>query len=248
MSKYKIPIIISIFILFCIINVLLFNYISDKQYNKDNNIKDTEEIKESLLVEVDDVNNVPSIDAKLGTDIKITQSYLKNYIIKKQGIWYMSYGYVKNIKKTNDTCIIQISEDKNSKDILTVSISSDKCKIKVNNYVYFVGTIDIQDGYLELSKISLTNIDYTNVTELNIKDLINNIELVRNNNFIVSGFLVTKDNQYLLYDNKNDYTIELSNYFIINWKDEFNYTGNQSVTLTCNIGNSYTLNNCYLNE
>lgn len=247
MSKSKIPIIVSIFILFCIVNVILFNYISDKQYNKKNN-KVQEEVKEPTLVDVDDANNVPIIDAKLGSDIKITQSYLMNYIIKKQGIWYMSYGYVKNIKKTNNTCTMQISEDKNSKNILTATISIDKCKIKVNSYVYFVGTIDIQNGYLDLSKIALDKIDYTSVTELSISDLINNIELVRNNKFIVSGFLVTKDNEYLLYDSKNDYTIELSNYFVINWKDEFNYTGNQSVVLTCNIGNSYTLNNCFLNE
>lgn len=247
MPKSKIPIIISIFILFCIINVILFNYISDKQYNKTNN-KTEEKNNEPTSNVLNDVNNVPTIDAKLGSDIRITQSYLKNYIVKKQGVWYMSYGYVKSIKKNNDICTIQISEDKNSKNILTATISNDKCKIKTKTSVHFVGTIDIETGYLELSKISLEEIDYTSVTELSINELIENIKLVRNNNFIVSGYLVTKEDKYYLYDNKNDYTIELDNYFVINWKDEFNYTGNQNVLLTCNILNSYTLSNCVLNN
>lgn len=245
MPKSKVPIIISIFILFCLVNVLVFNYISDKQYNKKNS---SNKVSEPVLDDIGDYNNVPGIDKKLGSDIKITQGYLMNYIIKKQGIWYMSYGYVKSIKKGKEVCTIYLSEDKNSKNSIEATISIDKCNIKANKFVHFVGTLDIETGHLKLSKIDTEEIIYTNVTELSINDLINNINLLRSNNFIVTGYLVIDNDSYFLYDSKDNHINELDNYFVIKWKDEVLLTENKNVNIKCNIVNSYTLNNCVLSN
>lgn len=87
--KNKVTIIALISLIIMTGSVFFWNYISKKQAS---------EKKEAPIIDVSDANNVPSVDAKLGSDIKITQSYLLNYTTKKSGIWYMSKAYVKDIK------------------------------------------------------------------------------------------------------------------------------------------------------
>ena len=84
-NKIK-TILISIILLILICIIVLF-VIKNVNNEKDiiNELDNLENIGD-----VEDANNVPTIDAKLGNDIRITQSYLLNYIIKKVGIWYMS--------------------------------------------------------------------------------------------------------------------------------------------------------------
>ena len=199
------------------------------------------------MVDVDDANNLPIIDGKLGEDIRITQSYLMNYIIHKQGVWYLSSGYVNSIAKNNKTCFIKLKKE-NGKELLTATISDDKCNVKKGQQVNFVGTIDIETKTLELSKISKEDINYSSATTIDIDDLISHINLVSSNNFIVSGYLVTEGNNYYLYNDKGDYTSKSKDYFLINWKKDFLYTGNADIVITCNIVNSYTLNNCVYND
>ena len=49
-------------------------------------------------LDVSDANNIPSVEAKLGSDIRITQGYLLTYTRRKSNTWYVSSGYVKNVK------------------------------------------------------------------------------------------------------------------------------------------------------
>ena len=58
--------------------------------------------------------------------------------------------------------------------------------------------------------------------------------------------MFTDNNQYKLYDSKEKYKKDKSSgsYFLIDWKDKFNYTGNTRVTLKCLIDDTYKLKNC----
>lgn len=240
MSKFKIFIICLISIIIMIGGVLFFNHIIDKDKNKKE--------EEKTVIDVSDANNVSIIDGKLGSETKITQGYLLNYTVRKSGIWYESSGYVKAKKIKNSLCYIEVSEDKNSTLKLTLTIDKDKCNVNKGDIVNFVGTIDINEGILELSKISKEEIGYSNVENIKLDDLIKNIELIRENVFVINGYMITDEDEYKLFDSKEAYEKNSSagNYFLINWKEIFMYTGNQTVTIKCNLLSTYELKNCEL--
>lgn len=240
MKKTKLFIFCSISIVLMIFFVVFFNFVfkkdDDKLLTKINNYSE----------DIGDYNNVSSIDAKLGDeDIKVTQSYLLNYTIKKGGTWYLSNGVVGSIKKISNECIINVSNEEQS---LNLTIDSSKCSVKRNDKVNFVGTIDIETGNLLLSRISTDEINYSSAINLNLNELINNINLVRNSFFVINGYMVTDGDKYKLYDSKESYidNPDVGNYFNLNWKDNFGYTGNSDVTVRCNILDTFKLHNCEL--
>lgn len=240
MKKTKLFIFCSISIVLMIFFVVIFNFVfkkdDDKLLTKINNYSE----------DIGDYNNVSSIDAKLGDEnIKVTQSYLLNYTIKKGGTWYLSNGVVRSIKKISNECIINVSNEEQS---LNLTIDSSKCSVKRNDKVNFVGTIDIETGNLLLSRISTDEINYSSAINLNLNELINNINLVRNSYFVINGYMVTDGDKYKLYDSKESYidNPDVGNYFNLNWKDNFGYTGNSDVTVRCNILDTFKLHNCEL--
>ncbi len=239
-NKIK-TILISIILLILICIIVLF-VIKNVNNEKDiiNELDNLENIGD-----VEDANNVPTIDAKLGNDIRITQSYLLNYIIKKVGIWYMSSGYVSNIDKKGSDSIIQISSDRDNTKYLTTIINSSKCNVKKGDLVYFVGTINLDKWYINLTKVSTSEIDYSNVTKIDLNELIDNLNLLKSNYFIVSGYLVYDNNSYKLYDSKN-VKDDSKNYFLLNFKDDVNLTENQNSKVKCLIENTYILSDCEL--
>lgn len=242
MKKTKLFIFCSISIVLMVFLVVIFNFVfkkdDDKLLTKINNYSE----------DIGDYNNVSSIDAKLGDeDIKVTQSYLLNYTIKKGGTWYLSNGVVRSIKKISNECIINVSNEEQS---LNLTIDSSKCSVKRNDKVNFVGTIDIETGNLLLSRISTDEINYSSAINLNLNELINNINLVRNSYFVINGYMVTDGDKYKLYDSKESYidNPDVGNYFNLNWKDNFGYTGNSDVTVRCNILDTFKLHNCELTK
>ena len=242
MEKFKLLIFCVVALIVMIVMVFVFNTI----------VKEDQDILskvEKITSDIGDYNNVSTIDAKLGTeDIKVTQSYLLNYTIKKGGTWYMSSGVIKSIKKNNDVCLIIVNSENDSN--LTLSIDKEKCSVNKNDIVNFVGTIDIETGNLLLSKISLDSINYSSATTLSLDELINNINLVRSSYFVINGYMVTDNEEYKLYDSKDAYSNDSSvgNYFLLDWNGEFGYTGNSDVTVRCNILDTFKLHNCELVE
>lgn len=240
-NKYKVLIISLVCLIIMLGSVLFWNSIIPK---------DKKETGENNIIDVSNVNNVSSVEAKLGEDIKITQSYLLNYVSNKASIWYMSKAYVSTIKYNGNDAIITLSNEIKGDIKLTGSIDKDKCNIKVGDLINFVGTVDLNTGMIELSKISGETIDYKNVTEIEFKELVDNIQKVKKNYFIVIGYMVTDGNKYKLFDSKEEYNKNNSagTYFLLNWKDTFMYTGNQNVTVKCLIEDTYKLNMCELVE
>lgn len=241
-KKHKVEIIAVVCLFVMLVAVLVWNAIAGRQAEK------KEEDKE--VIDVSNVNNISSVEAKLGEDIKITQSYLLNYTSNKSSVWYMSKAYVNGVKNTDRECTITLTENKDSGVTIKATIDSNKCDVKKDNEYNFVGTIDIKTGNIELSKISSDEINYQNVTEINFNDLVNNINSVRSNRFIVIGYMVTDNDKYKLYDSKDAYTKDNSagNYFLLDWKDTFMYTGNQKVTVNCLLDDTYKLKDCELVE
>ncbi|HAB67096.1 MAG TPA: hypothetical protein DCE23_06990 [Firmicutes bacterium] len=240
LKKHKIVILSITIIILCFMSVILWNFIVRKQKEK----------KEEEPINVLDINNVPSVDAKLnGEDYPITQLYLLSYSKHKSGIWYMSSGYVSRISKRGTDVVIVLTEGKNSNIVLTTSINEDKANVKVGDLVNFVGTVDIKSGEVHLSKISHDPINYASVTEISLSDLVNNIKLIKDTYFLVSGYMVTDQDKYKLYDSKDNYNKDNSvgNYFLIDW-NEVKYTGNQNVILRCKLEDTYALGNCSLME
>lgn len=241
-KKHKVELIAIVCLFIMLLSVLLWNYVSKKYSNKKDN--------DNILVDISDFNNVDSVEAKLGEDIKITQGYLLNYTSKKASIWYMSKAYVNNVKKEDRECVITLTENKDSNLSIKSTIDINKCDVKKDNEYNFVGTIDIKNGSIELSKISSEAINYQNVTNVNFNDLVNNIIAVKNNHFIIMGYMVTDNDKYKLYDSKDAYTKDSSagNYFLIDWKEKFMYTGNQYVSVDCLLEDTYKLKECKLVE
>jgi len=238
MKKYKVLIIFIILIILMILGVLLWNRIIDKQNKK------LEEEKTKEVIDVSDVNNVNSVEKGLGEDIKITQKYLLNYVKYKSGTWYLSQGIIKSIKDDGINSIIKITDNENT---IVTSISKDKVNVSKGDKVYFVGTIDLKDDSMDLAKISKEDINYNSAIKIEFNDLYNNIKQVKSNYFIVSGYLVTDNDKYKLYTSKSLYKEDSSsNYFLIEWDGKFNYTGNQDVTIRCQISDTYKLGNCTL--
>lgn len=237
--KNRVAIIIGNAILIMIVGVLFWNFISDRQAEDKNK-------KTNNFIDVSDVDNIDSVEAKLGEDMKITQGYLLNYTTKKSGVWYMSSGVVVDVDSDNKYSIIKVKSDNNNS--LKLSIAKDKCKVKKNDKIYFVGTIDLETEEINLTKIDTEPINYNNVKEIDLDNLITNIESIKSNNFIVHGYLVTEGEKYKLFDTKDDYKEDNSfgNYFTITWKDEFPYTGTQEVSVKCKIADTYKLKECEL--
>lgn len=235
-NKYKVYIIFTILVIIMISGVVFWNNIIDKKDN--NEVKDT--------IDVSDANNVPYVDAKLGSDVRITQGYLLNYVTKKSSIWYMSTGYVKKITKKDKEATINLSETKDSETYIQGTIEIDKCNIKTGDLVNFVGTIDIESGTINLSKISKETINYQNMEEIDFNSLEDNLNLIKSTYFIISGYMVTDDKEYKLYDTKEAWQNDNSdlNYFTIEWKETFNYTGNQDIKIKCLLSNTHKLKEC----
>ncbi len=221
--------------------VLGWNYIIKKQ-NK------TEIPTTNDYIDVSNVNNVPNVEAKFGSDIKITQGYLLTYTRNKSKTWYKSQGYVKNIKTNNTTTTIYLSKDKNSNQTLTTTIDNEKWEYKKGDTLYFVGTLDLSSSSISLSRISKDDIGYQNVTEIELEELMDNISSVKANYFIINGYMVTDGNKYKLFDSKDSYNKDSSagTYFTINWQEKFNFTGNGNVTIKCLIEDTYKLHSCEL--
>lgn len=237
--KNRVAIIIGSAILIMIVGVLFWNFISNRQAEDKNK-------KTNNFIDVSDVDNIDSVEAKLGEDMKITQGYLLNYTTKKSGVWYMSSGVVVDVDSDNKYSIIKVKSDNNNS--LKLSIAKDKCKVKKNDKIYFVGTIDLETEEINLTKIDTEPINYNNVKEIDLDNLITNIESIKSNNFIVHGYLVTEGEKYKLFDTKDDYKEDNSfgNYFTITWKDKFPYTGTQEVSVKCKIADTYKLKECEL--
>lgn len=226
----------------CLILMLTSVLIWNKIITKQNEPEQKEEI------DLSDVNNIESVESKLGSDMKITQGYLLTYTRNKSKTWYLSKGYIKNVKINDSTATITLTSSKDSKKTLTATIDSDKWNLTKGDLINFVGTFDLANKSLSLSKISKESIDYKNVIEVEIDNLIDNINQVKTNYFIINGYMVTEEDKYKLYDSKEAYNKDSSvgNYFTIEWKDQFEYTGNSNITIKCLIEDTYKLNSCEL--
>lgn len=240
-KSIKADIIAVIFMIVMILGVIVWNKIVDLQ-NKDDSSDET--------VDVSDANNVSTIDSKLGEDVRITQSYLLNYTTKKVGTWYESSAYVKKITKDDDDAILTIASSKDSDDDIKAIIDKDKCDVSKGDTIYFVGTIDLSNGYIKLVKLELEEIGYSSVTKIDIDDLISNINLIKSTYFVVSGYMVTDGEEYKLFDSKDSYKSDATagNYFLLSWDGEFEYTGNQDVKVKCLLGSTYKLKECTLED
>ena len=236
MKKEKVFIIIVCIIIIGFLCGLFIKHIIDNK--KDDDIKQ--------VIDISDADNVSVIDKKLGSDINITQGYLYKYMLKKSNVWYESSAIVDKITMKGSTNIIVFREKDKS---IKAYISNMNLNFKVGDKVFFIGTINIKDHSLELSQISLTEINYDSSVKIEFNDLINNIELLYKTHFIVNGYLVTtEDNKLKLFNSKNSYNKnnEAGNYFLVSFKDKFNYTGKAKVTLDCLIKDTYKLKECVL--
>lgn len=240
-KKNIVPLIVILSLITMTTGVVIWNKIVDKQ----NNEKD----KQTNVIDVSDVNNIDSIESKLGNPIKITQNYLLTYTTNKSGTWYMSSAYVKKITINDNNAMIEFT-DENKKFTLVGNINKDKLNIEKGDFVNFVGSIDLSTGYFKLSKVSKDTINYKSVTTMDFIDLINNIQDVLSNEFIINGYMVTDGDKYKLYDSKSDYKKDgsVGTYFTIIWDNDFNYTGNANITISCNIGGTFKLKNCSMIE
>jgi hypothetical protein len=145
-KKSLIVLIVSILI---IVLVLIGGAIISK-----NKAKELEK-KDSTKVDVTDVDNVSIVDEKLKQgDYRVSQSYLLNYTKRKGSVWYSSKGVITKIKNNDNNAIITIADEKNKDKKIKANIDKDNLDVKVNDLVYFVGTIDLSDGYINLARIS----------------------------------------------------------------------------------------------
>ena len=216
-----------------------------KSNDKDKDL-DNEELP---IVDVSDVNNVDVVEARLDYKMKISQSYLLTYTTNKSGIWYMSSAIVSKIKLDGtDAFITLTNDDKTHK--LIAEISSDKVNVKKGDSINFVGTIDLETGNIELAKISKDTINYKNVKKMEFTKLVDNIKKVKDNIFVISGYMITDGDRYKLFESKTSYkeNNNVGEYFTISWDKEFNYTGNANVTLECKLNGTYKLKECSLVE
>lgn len=212
-----------------------------------NNDKQKNELKNNDINDYSDVSNVSVIDNKLGKDIKITQSYLMKYTINKTGIWYMSYGVISKINITDKSIIYTFKDGKNS---INGNIAKTDNVYEKGSKVYFVGNINLSNGELNLSNISYDKIEYSTGINIGLKELVEHINIVRNTDFLVQGYMVTDGKEYKLFDSKKDYQKNniAGNYFLLSMDKSFNYTGNANVTLRCNINGLFNLRNCSLEQ
>ena len=210
--------------------------------------KEVEE-KTNQGFDLSDVNNVDAVESRLDYKMKISQGYLLTYTTNKSGIWYMSSAIVSKIKLDGtDAFITLTNDDKTHK--LIAEISSDKVNVKKGDSINFVGTIDLETGNIELAKISKDTINYKNVKKMEFTKLADNIKKVKDNIFVISGYMITDGDRYKLFESKTSYkeNNNVGEYFTISWDKEFNYTGNANVTLECKLNGTYKLKECSLVE
>ena len=210
--------------------------------------KEVEE-KTNQGFDLSDVNNVDAVESRLDYKMKISQGYLLTYTTNKSGIWYMSSAIVSKIKLDGtDAFITLTNDDKTHK--LIAEISSDKVNVKKGDSINFVGTIDLETGKIELAKISKDTINYKNVKKMEFTKLVDNIKKVKDNIFVISGYMITDGDRYKLFESKTSYkeNNNVGEYFTISWDKEFNYTGNANVTLECKLNGTYKLKECSLVE
>ena len=210
--------------------------------------KEVEE-KTNQGFDLSDVNNVDAVESRLDYKMKISQGYLLTYTTNKSGIWYMSSAIVSKIKLDGtDAFITLTNDDKTHK--LIAEISSDNVNVKKGDSINFVGTIDLETGNIELAKISKDTINYKNVKKMEFTKLVDNIKKVKDNIFVISGYMITDGDRYKLFESKTSYkeNNNVGEYFTISWDKEFNYTGNANVTLECKLNGTYKLKECSLVE
>lgn len=210
------------------------------------NNKETNE-KPIPNIDVSDVNNIEAVESRLEYKMKITQGYLLTYTTNKSGVWYMSNALVSKIKNDDGIAYITLSNQDKTHTIIA-EIDSSKVTIKKGDFINFVGTIDLETGHIELAKLSKEAIKYNDVTEIEFSKLVDNIKTVKDNIFVINGYMVTDGSKYKLYDTKSAYqdNKNVGNYFTISWKDKFDYTGNANVTLECKLNGTYKLKDCTL--
>ena len=160
----------------------------------------------------------------------------------------MSNAYIVSIKKEKDQSIIKLSADKNSQAYIEAYIDNTNLKVKKGQNINFVGNIDLSNNQLKLIRISTDQIDYKDVTEIEFSKLQENISLLAKTTFTISGYMITDNQEYKLFDTKSAYESNnnAGNYFLINWQDEFNLTGNDDVKITCSLNGTYKLKDCIL--
>ena len=234
-------IILIVTVLIIIVVLVLSNVMSNKkkEENTDSGID---------VVDYNEVDNVAVVDEKLKEgDYRVTQGYLLNYTKRKSNTWYSSYGIILDYKVKNKDVIITLGQEKSTNKIIA-HIDQEYFNFKKKDKVYFVGTIDLVDGSLNLSRISKEEIDYNNVVELPFNDLYMNIYYLKNTYVIVSGYMITAAAEYKLYESKESYKKDetLGTYFYLEWADKFNYTGTSNVLVKCFIGDRYKLIGCEL--
>jgi hypothetical protein len=237
--KYKIAIISIVVLIIVLLGILVFN--------KNINEKEKAMVPITDPVDVSDVNNISSVERNFGSPMRITHGYLLRYTVNKSGAWYMSSALIKNVSTSKDGVILTLTSDDNNYSINAI-IEKDKFNLKKGEYVNFVGNVDFESKGLLLTKVSKEDIKYTNVNKIDFGDLINSIEKALSNQFIISGYMVTDNDKYKLFESKNSYNKNngVGNYFILEWKDEFKLTGNANVNVQCYIGDTYKLINCEL--
>ncbi len=235
-KKYQTYIIFTILVLLMLGGVLFWNKIIDK--NEDNKSNDE-------TIDVSDANNVSYVDAELGEDLRITQGYLLNYTTRKSSIWYMSNGYVNKVTKKKDETTIILSNNKDSKTYIEANIDSSKCSIKKGDTVNFVGTINLSNYSIDLANISTDEITYSSKQDISFEDLEKNINLLKSTHFVVSGYIVNDNNEYKLYDSKDEVSKDkILNYFVVNFKDNEESINNEDIKIRCLLSDTYELREC----
>lgn len=215
-------------------------YLGDKKLEEEMNNQD---------FDLTDVNNVDAVESRLDYKMKISQGYLLTYTTNKSGIWYMSSAIVSKIKVEGTDAYVTLTNKDNTHK-LVAEIESSRISVKKGDSVNFVGTIDLETGNIELAKLSKDTINYSNVTEMDFSKLVDNINKVKANIFVVSGYMITEGDRYKLFESKTAYkeNNNVGEYFTISWDKEFNYTGNANVTLECKLNGTYKLKDCSLVE
>ena len=241
MKKYTVEITFVIVIIIMLFATLFWNYVSKEQAEKRKKDEKAVETLDSV-----ESSNVSIVDAKLGKDFRITQDYLIKYTRKKSSIWYLSSAKIKSIKENEDNLLL-ILYDNN--DELIAYINKERADVHVDDFVYFVGTIDLRDGSVILAKISTEQINYSNSIGLSFNDLVTNILLLRATHFHVSGYLVKEENIYKLFDSRNSYNEDNSvgTYFTVEFNEEIDLN-NQDVVVDCFVKDTYKLGECSLIE
>ena len=233
-------------VLICLGALVLIIWLGVSVYKGDEHQNDDSNNQE---IDFTYVNNIDDVENNMNYKMKISQSYLLTYTTNKAGVWYMSNAVVDKVKiDGTDAFIILTNEDKTHS--LVTEIESNRVNVKHGDEVHFVGTVDLETGNIELAKISLDEINYKDVEKMGFTELVDNINKVMDNIFVIHGYMITDGTKYKLFDSKSSYEKDSSvgNYFNIKWDGKFNYTGNANVTIECKLNGTYKLKDCTLVE